>query len=379
MIEKSKLSSRFKKEKAEPVKFVLEKPQELLVAKEVEEIDLKQELLQKIETVPVWFDYSVDEQKTLIKSFVSKKITDDNVDKCEIAEKLYSEINGFGALEYLLNQENVTAVFVNGTNSVHIEIAGKILNTEMKLSKQELSFISNYILNKAGIKSNKQILNFKFENFSISIIKPEIATCGTNISIRKNVLFEHETLIENGFMSRDVFEFLISAISSKKNIVISGDINCGKTTLLDVLIKSLIKNKRSVLLEESSQITSDSDNLIKFLIEDYSLIIANILKMTPEYILTDFNKAVVELSERNGIISTLRASSVEAAVSKLISEFISTENLPEKSAKNSVLRNYDYIVQINKTDEGVSKITSIAELTPAKTAALSIKKVDLLY
>lgn len=383
MIEKSKLSSRFKKEKVQPVKFVLKKteePQEVVMPK-IEKVDLKQELLTKIDTVPVWFDYSSDEQKELVKSFVAKKITDDNIDKMEISEKLYAEISGFGAIEYLLAQDNVMAVFVNGTNSVHIEIAGKVLNTEMKLSEKELKFLTNNILNKAGEKLDKSILNFKFDNYFISIIKQEISTGGTNISIRKSISYDSKTLIENGILSTEVFDFLISAINSKKNIVISGDINSGKTALLNAVIDSFIKNRRSVLLEEKPQIDAASENLIKFLIkqksEDYYEILSEVLKMSPEYIITDFNKSVVEISDRKGIVSTLRASSVEAALTKLSGGFAAAENLPEKAAKLTVLRNYDYIVQISKAEN--CKVTAVVELTPAKTAALSIKKVNLLY
>lgn len=385
MIEKSKLSSRFKKEEVKevPEKFTLIKVEEPLNSdtEEQETVDLKQELLAKIESVPVWFDYSAAEQKELVKSFVSKKIKDETVDKVEAAEKLYKEVCGFGPLEYLLAQENVSAIFVNAVNSVHIEISGKVLNTEMKLSEKELRFLTNNLLNKAGVKSDKSILNFKLGNLFISIIKSDISTNGTNISIRKNISCDYETLLKRGMITEEVFQFIISAINGKKNIIISGDINCGKTILLDVLINSFIKNKRSVLLENSSQVSVVSDTLIKFKVDtdQYLELLSNILKMTPEYIVTDLNKPVVQITDRKGIISTLRASNVEAALSKLIAEFISAEKFTEKYAKVSVLRNYDYIVQISKNEDGTCKVSAIVELTPARTAALSIKKLNLSY
>lgn len=392
MNEKSKLSSRFKKAETDE-SIVIERPEKFTLENDaaIEENfsenienkkDLKQELFEKIDSVPVWFDYSENEQKKLIKSFVSKKVTDSSADKNDIAEKLYSEINGFGALDYLLAQENVNAVFVNGTNSVHIEISGKILNTEIKLSEKELSFLTNNLLNKANIKSDNPILNFKLENLIITVIMPEISKTGINISIRKQISLDAETLIKTGMMNAEVFEFILSAINLKKNIIISGDINTGKTAFLNVLLDSAVKNRRSVLLEDNSYISCESDTLMKFSADknlaNFNKLVSNILKMAPEYIVTDLNEPIVEISEACGVISTLRAASVESAVSKLVSKFISVENLPEKIAKTNVLKNYDYIIQITKSADGSSKVSSIVELTPARTAALSVKIIAKL-
>ena len=93
---------------------------------------------------------------------------------------------------------------------------------------------------------------------------------GTNIIIRKTVEFNIESILDNAFVSREVLDFIINAISEKKNIIFSGDINSGKTTFLDVLINTTILNKRAVLLEKSSQINSKSNYLMKFSIDTKS-------------------------------------------------------------------------------------------------------------
>ena len=108
---------------------------------------------------------------------------------------------------------------------------------------------------------------------------------------------------------------------------------------------------------------------------DYCALISNLLKMSPEYFIADLNSPVPELSEVSGSIITLRASCVDAAIAKLISGFTGLEKIPEKYAKTKVFTDYDYIVQINKMNDGTRKITSIVELAPARTAALSVKSV----
>ncbi len=390
MIEKSKLSARFiKKETEKQVDEIKNEPSKLKLKKEVSvEIpevqpkiieqkqdisnDIKKELFEKIYSVPVWFDYTSTEQKDLIKSFLSKKAIECDID--ELAEKLYFEICGFGSLNHLIAQENVTAVFVNGTKSVHIEISGRILNTEIKLSDKELQFILNSILHKTN--SDSAIVNLKIKDLHVTVIKSEISPDGVNIFIRKSAAYDYEKFIKSGVVTKEIFEFIVSAIKSKKNIVISGDINAGKTVFLDVLLNSSLKHDRIVLLEDISQINFKSDFVSRYIInkksENYLNLVSDVLKLSPEFIAADFNEPVSEISEYCGNITTLRASSIEAAMLKLTSEFIKAESLPEKNAKIKVLRNYDYIVQINKTADGL-RVTAIAELTPARTAAQSVK------
>lgn len=413
MLQSSKLSNRFKSTenddiiKDKPKKFVFSKnqinPQNLsndldnektIIEEQIPErvldidfeAELKKALLEKIDSIPVWFEYTADKQKELIKSFVENKLSSEAIkladnEKDDLIEKLFTSIMGFGPLDYLIVQENVDAIYVNSVNSVHIEINGKILNTEMKLNEKQINFILSNISSMSGVKfdSSKNIWNCKVNNLVITIIMPKICQSGYNITIRKSCDFDVDKLIHNDMASKEIIDFIVLMVNSKKNIVISGDINSGKTTFLDVLLKTTLKDKRAILLENASTISADFNTLMKFSIDkhldDYYLLLSNILKMSPEYILSDLNFVIPELSDIKGNISTLRASSIDNALSKLISSVISADNISEKYAKAKVLTNIDYIVQINRMSDGVRRITSVVELTPARTAALSVKVI----
>ena len=393
MLQNSKLSSRFKKDKLKenslkklPEKFVLAKTLEknavkTEIAPEINADDsyeniqpeisdlfdedvLKQALLEKIDSIPVWFEYTPQKQKDLIKSFVENKLSVENVfleqeQKEALIDKLFTSIMGFGPLDYLIAQNNVDAVFVNGTKSVYIEIAGKVLNTEMSLNDMQM--------------------NFKVNNLYITVITPAFSQCGFNISIRKILPCSIDILIERNMVSKEIFDFLVSVIDSKKNIVISGDINSGKTTLLDTLINTALLNKRAAIFENQPELSVCSDTFMKFSADrkndDFQVLVSNVLKMMPEYIIADFNLPVPEISEANGVIFTLRASSVESALTKLVSGFLRYDNSSEKYAKLKVYTDYDYIVQINRCNDGVKRIISIVELKPARTSALSVKVI----
>lgn len=424
MFEKDKLSSRFAKldsennndniQKEQPKRFVFAKSNGLSLqtvksdsdiqsVNDSEEIDssdnikqefsfsdiekqFKKDLMIKIDSIPVWFDYTSDRQKDLIKSFVDNKLAAENInipsdEKDTLIDKLFTSIMGFGSLDYLIAKDNVDAIFVNSVNSIHIEIGGKVLNTEMCLNEKQLSFIVSNISNMAGVKvdNSKNIWNLKIKNLAITVLMPSISQCGINISIRKLIPCTMNSLLEKNMMTKEIFDFLVSAVDSKKNIIISGDINSGKTMLVDALINSALLNKRVALFEKFPSVTSCGKSLMKFVIDrksdDYLMLLADVLKMNPENIIVDFDCVVPEFSDICGGIFTLRASSVDAALSKLFAGFASEEHLQDKYAKTKVYTNYDYIVQINKNSDGKNRITSIVELTPARTAALSVKVV----
>ena len=148
------------------------------------------------------------------------------------------------------------------------------------------------------------------------------------------------------------------------------------------MINSVNAPARSILLENYKQLSTENDNLIKFTMPENSFdknaLFNNLLKISSDYIFADLNYPLSDFSERKGFIFTLRAPTVDSAITKLTSAFIAEYSLPEKYAKAKVLSDYDYIIQINKMNDGSSKITSIVELNPGRTAALSLKVIAKL-
>lgn len=400
MLQSSKLSSRFKKienetSPLEPKFINTEKAvdaQPELIETSVDEsveADFKKALLQKIESIPVWFEYTPDKQKELIKTFVMNKLSSDGkvIPENEtelLIENLFTSILGFGPLDYLIAQENVSTIYVNGTSSVFIEISGKVLNTEMKLNDKQMNFIMKNILNLSEVKPEDKdyIWNLKVKNMNITVILPPVSVDAANIIIKKSSQADINSLIDKGLLNRELFNFLVSAIDSGKNIVISGDINSGKTNLLDTLISFSLTQKRTVLIEDVPQISCSCENLIKFSVNKLSghlsMLLTNILNMSPEHLIIDLNNPVCSISDWKGTVLTLRAGSIDSALTKLVSSMVANEKFPEKYAKGKVLSDYDYIVQINKMSDGISRITSIVELTPARTSALSVREIAKL-
>lgn len=76
------------------------------------------------------------------------------------------------------------------------------------------------------------------------------------IDIRRHRLvdFDLEQLVELGAMDDEVAEFLSTAVRSRQNLLISGAMNTGKTTLLRALAAEIPKEERIVTIEQSLEL-----------------------------------------------------------------------------------------------------------------------------
>lgn len=309
--------------------------------------ELKNDLLEKVNSVPYWNEYSPEKQRDMVRNFVEKTDIEDKEPMCET---LVPYVTKFGPLQNLLDNENVSAVFVNDVHSVHIEIDGRVFNTEMKLSQCMLQ----YVLNITGNRS-ENVYTCRIEDYIIDVIKPDVCLNGINIAIRK---FKNSAVD----LPAELFAFLAEKIAEKKRIVISGDVNSGKSTLLNMLLTTCLSDKRCYLFKNADFYGVKSDLLVAFDVSkcDYETLLAFAQKANPEYIVSDLNSV-----DDMALISTVRAKTADGAFRSLVAGY---GEMAEKYAKLKVLNDFDYIVHLDKFE-----VASVVELQPAKTMALSVK------
>ena len=204
-----------------------------------------------------------------------------------------------------------------------------------------------------------------------------VCSDGINITIQKIKNYDSNILIESGMLNKKVFSFIKSLILKNKNLIISGPINSGKTVLLDVILKEILNTKRVYLAENSSRISAEFDTLVKFNVdkyENYNDVIAHIQKLYPEYFVADLNKADIEFSDLQNKIVTLRALNAQNTIKELAASYMKNGGT-EKYAKQRILIDYDYIINLIKTDDGKMVLESISEIQPAKTGVLTVTNV----
>ena len=94
----------------------------------------------------------------------------------------------------------------------------------------------------------------------LSAIGAELSPNGTVVTIRKFPRrFRHaEDLVERDMLSWSLASYLIGCVETRANILISGPMHSGKSTLLDVLLCSMSSSdERVILIEDPHELSAD--------------------------------------------------------------------------------------------------------------------------
>lgn len=113
--------------------------------------DLLTKLLCKVNSVPVWQEYSKEEQENLSHIFLKKYAED--YDK-----SLLVNVIGLGIIQPILENSNVSEVLIDDGSSIKIVIGSNICDTEIYLSELQ----STYLKKCALVFKDKTYIDDKF-------------------------------------------------------------------------------------------------------------------------------------------------------------------------------------------------------------------------
>lgn len=331
---------------------------------------LKLKLSVKIASIPVWFDYSEEEKQGLIKSFFENWLKESDLklsedEKFRLTDSLYSSIYGFGVLDTLLSDVAVTELFISETSNVKIRKNSELILSEVKIA--DTVDLVNRLKKSAGIFSEKPVLKFVLRNLIITIVQPPVGE--TFIAIRKKTRkhTDFAYLLENHKIDESIYSFLITLINEKKNILISGAVEAGKTSYIEALysaMKNSVIIQNTNFIEEKSYICGGLDD------EELENLISALSAQTPDYIVFDMNSGYSQ-DVGCGVVSSVRADSPMLAVTKLASNSAAAQKITEKQAKADIAERFSYIMQIEKD----LFISSISEFSLNKAGSLVMTEI----
>ena len=173
-------------------------------------------------------------------------------------------------IEHLILDDSISEVMVNGPDRIFIEKAGFVEPIQgVNLGEKSLMVAVKNIARRLGddISESKPILDSRLPDGSrVAAVIPPCSVNGVTLTIRKfNARhFGVEDLVQAGTLERWLANQLENYILARKNILIAGGTGSGKTTMLNVLGKFIPSDERVLLIEDTSEIHMDQDNLVRF-------------------------------------------------------------------------------------------------------------------
>ena len=340
-------------------------------------------------------EYSTEQDKTVLSKIIKIKMQDllsayaiklDDNTQLKLSKELTDDIVGLGILEDLLADETVTEIMVNGCDNIYIEKNGKIERTDIKFADiEKLKIVINRIVAPIGrhVDESSPIVDARLKDGSrVNVVLSPISLTGPILTIRK--FSKHKLsgreLINYGSLNQEMLDFLQTAVSNKKNILISGGTGSGKTTLLNIISSFIGSKERIVTIEDSAELQLQQKHVIRLESRPKSLegtseitirqLVINSLRMRPDRIIVGECRAAETLdmlqamnTGHSGSITTVHSNSCTDAISRLVvMSLMAGFDLPEKSIISMIVSAIDIIVQIKRFSDGSRKISEISLL-----------------
>ena len=193
----------------------------------------------------------------------------DYLQRSYIFNLIQNEINGYGPITEVLNDDSITEIMVNGPSSIYVEIDGKIIRDD------SISFINDkHILRTIQrmvqplgrtIDAANPMVDARLRDGSrLNAIIPPLSLTGPVLTIRKFAknLESIDDLLLKGTLTNDMAIFLESCVEAKLNILISGGTGTGKTTLLNILSSFIGGEERIITIEDAAELRLHQEHVI---------------------------------------------------------------------------------------------------------------------
>ena len=170
------------------------------------------------------------------------------------------EIDGFGPISHLMQDETVTDILIDGIDAVWVERNGRLVPAGCSFeSVDHLTEWCERSITRAGgrVDSAHPIADARLHDGSrMHVVLPPVAPNGPLVSIRRfpERAFTLEDLTRFGTLTWERAESLRSAVREGRSIVISGATGSGKTTLLSALLALVPPGERVIVIEELPEI-----------------------------------------------------------------------------------------------------------------------------
>ncbi|MCL7421804.1 MAG: CpaF family protein [Methylobacter sp.] len=349
------------------------------------------------EWTPEQIQRYVHEHVTRYASHRQLAVTSYDLD--DLAEEMVNELTGYGPLQSLLADDQISDIMVNGARHIFLERNGKVQQADLRfIDDDHVLRVIRRIIAPLGrrLDESSPMVDARLPDGSrVNAIIPPLAIDGPCLSVRKfrkDPLRESDLLVY-GSASEAMLEFLRRAVTVRCNILISGGTGSGKTTLLNILSRFIEERERIVTIEDAAELQLGHSHVVRLETRPPNVegagevrardLVRNALRMRPDRIILGEvrGEEVLDVLQamntgHDGSMSTVHANSARDALVRL--EMLSA--LANFQGGIDILRQMigcaiDIIVQIARFSDGTRRITAIVEVTALRDGQFMLNEL----
>ncbi len=303
-----------------------------------------------------------------------------------LVDEVLDETFGLGPLELLLKDPSISDILINGPKNIYVERRGKMEKTNVEFRDNDhLLQIIDRIVSKVGRRVDETcpMVDARLEDGSrVNAIIPPLALDGAAMSIRRfgTKPLKLEDLLRFKAFTPEMVMLLEGAMKARLNIIISGGTGSGKTTLLNTLSSFIGHHDRIVTIEDAAELQLQQDHVVRLETRPPNIegkgqvtatdLVRNCLRMRPERIIIGECRGAEALdmlqamnTGHDGSLTTAHANSPRDCIGRLETMILmSGFELPLKAMRTQIASAVNLVVQSNRLQGGLRKVTHITEI-----------------
>lgn len=297
-----------------------------------------------------------------------------------------ADIVGYGPIEPLLDNPEITEIMVNGYDEIFIERFGLIEPTSIKFeNNSHLMRVIDRIVAPIGRRVDEMspMVDARLPNgFRVNATIPPLSLDGPILTVRKFSTrpYTVQDLITIGTMTIALANFLKSCVEARVNIVISGGTGTGKTTFLNVLSSFIPAQERVLTIEDTAELQLHQVHVIRLEKRPPNIegkgeitirqLVVNALRMRPDRIVMGecrSGEALDMLQAMNtghdGSMTTVHSNSPRDTLRRIETMVLMAGmELPLKAIREQVASSIELIVHLERLKDGTRKVVQVSEV-----------------
>lgn len=336
-------------------------------------------------------DGDSDQLRVKIEKCFNQVLVDENIlynhgTRTQLLKLVIADIIGYGPIEPLLEDPEITEIMVNGFDKVYVERRGLIEPSSVKFDDDaHVMRIIDRIVSPIGRRVDEAapMVDARLPNgYRVNATIPPLSLDGPTLTVRKfsTLPFTVNDLITNGSISEQVANFLKACVEASINLVVSGGTGTGKTTFLNVLSSFIPVSDRVITIEDTAELQLHQPHVVRLEKRPPNIegkgeitirqLVTNALRMRPDRIVVGEcrgGEALDMLQAMNtghdGSMTTVHSNSPRDTLRRIETMVLMAGmELPLKAIREQVASSIELIVHLERMKDGSRRVVQISEV-----------------
>jgi pilus assembly protein CpaF len=319
--------------------------------------------------------------------------------RARFVAEVAADLLGYGPLDPLLADPEVTEIMCNSYDDIYVERRGKITHTDATfIDESQFRQVIDKIVAGVGrrLDESSPMVDARLPDGSrVNAVLPPVAVHSPVLTIRRfpETPYEVKDLINFATLTVDVAVFLEACVRGKLNILVSGGTGTGKTTTLNVLSAFVPSDERIVTIEDAAELRLHQPHVVSLESRPANIegagevtirdLVRNALRMRPDRVVVGEVRGAEALdmlqamnTGHEGSLTTVHCNSPRDALSRLETMVLMAGyDLPVRAIRQQIASALDLIVHLDRFGDGARHVVHVAEVQGMEGEVITLQDI----